>query len=721
MAQKKIWNLNFDNNIPKTNWFAQTDAGIIVSSNDKIILGIDQDSGSEKWRFDRFIKLKSLNLVEKLNILIVESKRDQETDMSVKILCAITGEMLFDSKMSNLKLTKEWYNPENKNIILEMRKANRSYIIHIDKISNRNWIRKLPRVKNVHDRWGKQNTYIDFGPYESKDKIILSLTKDLLVLDSYTGNIIWEKNHNQFLTGLEILSDKLVYTVNDSRKLYSISLNDIKEKAEELKLKNTIKRIQKESDKEIIIVFENEFNILNVIDMSLKWEKTKNIPDLTGVISHNYNFICRSYKKSKTKISLINSMQKKIWSKSINSASFFTFPTKNAILCFTEDGILNLNYEKGKKEWVSKDKFKQIPAIATNEADNLLFVFHNKKAKLIDLISGESDTLINHKIMKEIGRESNLKAKYIKNEGYLVYNNFSMAMISETGVLKYHKSFNCPKSFQLDKNIFNESERLEKTKMYGSLDNIYKLTECLNLNLRFDKAKKDLPVNEKIKNINLNQADSSLNNEYEYIEEEKIELNNKKDSVLKYQKGDSIGFNMHASRSLSNDSLPELIKPENLIIKNNSYYDHQKDQINKDMSLFKLNKNAGLNLSSMHENRLYEMGFNTNPLVEVKEKDSFYPSVKNSIDESLKNDYSGYLSDSIEYELASLEQSHYRYFVSKEKVNDKKKYFLCKVDVLVGQNISKIEFSPKNDKYILDKKTDRVFFLKDKEIVAISF
>jgi len=440
-GQSKVWEKDLKNELYEVGWIKQSNEGNIIASGAKGLLAMNHTNGEIIWHN------KELKAVDKKTFLNIEGLPFFYVEYSPVvgkvrgiILNSNTGEIVFDTKDEGYRI-KNYTTLNDKGVILfELLENKNRKLMSFDIVNTKlNWIIDLGKVGGIFKFFG--GSFIDHGPFfPSENNLIIGVKEQIYAIDFAKGTITWNYEARKKVNAL-VYSDKnnsLYVGVKKSSKLLVLDPtngNDIT--PGKLKLRGTLIDVVSDRTGNLILVETEGFNIIDPATNKFKWKKSFKIDNLDEVIPNEKGFIAIGKEEKKGEVALVSQEGKKIWNTGVDGYPYYITPTSKGILYISTERSNILDFNKGKDVWKRDVKFKSIPAVTFDEAEDKVVLFENEKGYKFDLNSGEINLFAEDIELKSVKRKTPLVAEYIKGEGYLLYTDQHMSLLTPDGKVKY--------------------------------------------------------------------------------------------------------------------------------------------------------------------------------------------------------------------------------------------------------------------------------------------
>ncbi|MGB3548858.1 MAG: PQQ-binding-like beta-propeller repeat protein, partial [Saprospiraceae bacterium] len=203
-----------------------------------------------------------------------------------------------------------------------------------------------------------------------------------------------------------------------------------------LKLKGTMLDVVADNSGNLVLVETEGFNLIDPKSNDLIWKKSYKVEALDEVIPHRDGFIAIAKTEKGSEIHYVDNSGKKVWDSKVKGYAYFAVPTPKGVMYISTDRSNILSFDDGKDVWDKDVKFKAVPAVAYDEADDKVFLFENGKAYRFSFTDGKIEQLRDDLELTEIKRDTPLEAEALPN-GYFVYADQHASLIDRDGKLVY--------------------------------------------------------------------------------------------------------------------------------------------------------------------------------------------------------------------------------------------------------------------------------------------
>lgn len=440
-AQEKIWEKDLKTELHEVGWIKQSNEGNIIASGAKGLLAMDRTNGEILWHNE---ELKAVDKNTFLNIEGMPFFYIEYSPIAGKtrgiIINSSNGNIVFDTKDKGYRI-KNYTTLNDRGVILfELLENKNRKLMNFNLVTSKvNWIIDLGKTGGLFKFLG--SSFINHGPFFPKENTLIIGVKEMIyAIDFKTGKILWEYEGRKKINAL-VYSDKnnsLYVGIKKSSKLKVLNPDNGEDITPgKLKLRGTLIDVAPDNNGDLILVETEGFNIIDPTTNKFKWKRSYKIDNLTEVIPHEKGMIAVGKEKKKGTIALVSNEGKEIWDTNVSGYPYYVSPTTKGILYISTERSNILDFKKGKDVWRRDVKFRSIPAVTYDEAENKVVLFENEKGYKFDLTTGEIELFAEDVELKKVKRKTPLVAEYIKGEGYLLYTPQHMSLLKPDGTLKY--------------------------------------------------------------------------------------------------------------------------------------------------------------------------------------------------------------------------------------------------------------------------------------------
>ncbi|WP_148870270.1 PQQ-binding-like beta-propeller repeat protein [Tenacibaculum adriaticum] len=441
-AQNKLWERDLKSELYQVGWIKQSNEGNIIASGAKGLLAINSTNGDIIWHN------KELKAVDKNTFLSIEGLPFIYIEYSPLagktrglIMNSNNGDIVFDTKDEGYRI-KNYTVLHDRGIVLFqlLQNKNRKLMSFDLKTNKTNWIIDLGEVGGLLTKL-LGSSFINHGPFFiGENNYIIGLKDEIYAINFSDGKIIWKHETKKKIKALVYSNNNnsLYVGIKKSNKLLVLNPNSGEDITPgKLKLRGTLIDVMPDETGDLILVETEGFNIIDPKTNLFKWKKSFKIDFLDQVIPHEKGMIAIGKDEKKGSIALVSNEGEKIWDTNVDGYAYYITPTSKGVLYISTERSNILDYEKGKDVWKRDVKFKSIPAVTFDEKENKVVLFENEKGYKFDLETGVIDLFAEDIELKEVKRKTPLVAEYIKDEGYLLYTDQHMSLLSPNGKVKY--------------------------------------------------------------------------------------------------------------------------------------------------------------------------------------------------------------------------------------------------------------------------------------------
>lgn len=453
-AQEEKWKVNLKEDLYKVGWIKQTNSGTVIASGSKGMLAMDNNTGETLWLNE---SLKAVNKNSFLNIDGLPLFYCEYSPIVGKargvIVNAVNGEVLFDTKDEGYRIKNFNSIPEQGIILFEFLKGKERVLMSFSlKTWKKQWAASFGeleggRFKTLVNKF-VLGSFVKQGPYfNEKGHIIVGMSDNIYAIDASNGNTVWEYKAKNDIKAL-VLSDinnSLYVGVKKSSKLIvldPVTGSDIT--PGKLKLRGTLIDITADNDNNLILVETEGFNIIDPATNTFKWKKSFKIDLLAEVVPFKDQFIAVGKGEDKSEIALVDKNGGKIWSTKIKGYAYYTSIIPKGVMYISTERSNILDFTEGEDVWEKDIKFKSIPAVTYDEAEDKVVLFERGTAYKFDLKTGKVDIFAQDVALEKVTKKTPLTAEYLDGTGYLITADQHMSVLTPSGKVKYSKYFTPP-------------------------------------------------------------------------------------------------------------------------------------------------------------------------------------------------------------------------------------------------------------------------------------
>ncbi len=446
-AQKKLWEIDLQESLYKVSWIEQSNDGIIIASGDKGLLGLDNNTGDIKWQHAELkaIDRQTFRLIDPLPIFLVETNLSGLPGQSRSLLINSTnGEILFDSKNEGLKIGLYHVLPQINSIVFEATQEKSNKLLLFDYTDGKiKWSIDLGESTGLIKKIFKnQDGFLSTPPSLMHDEqMLIGEKKKITVIDYAKGSIVWSKVLPKELKALIYSSpDQKIYAgIKEKLQIFD-SKNGQDVTGSKLKLGGELRDVFINSKKQVVILDEKGFNILDPSSQRFLWKNFAQVDGLYDVIEINDAYYgIGSEEKSSVIMKVL--LGKKIWKEKLAGFAYQVLPIETGLFYLSSEKSNILRYESGAKIWKRDVKFKAIPSAAIDETSGQKEVAFYEGGSLysFDLKSGNLHVL--HEAIDFKKTKNSIFNLEIRPQGYYIYSQQHMAFVDRKGSLAYTQNF----------------------------------------------------------------------------------------------------------------------------------------------------------------------------------------------------------------------------------------------------------------------------------------
>ena len=489
-AQEKKWEVNLKETLYEVGWIEQTNDGLILASGAKGLLALDNNSGEVLWHNK---ELKSVNKNSFLNISSLPIFYLEFSTLLGKnrglIINSNTGAILFDTKDDNYRIKDYTLVPEKGMILFELTKDKVRYVMNFSlKTWEEEWITPVGKNKTnlLKKLYKGMSSFLSHEPqFDNKGNMIIGIDDTIYVLKTSDGTIAWnyEAKNNIKALVYSPINNNLYLGVKKSNRLTIFNPatgEDIT--PGKLKLRGYMIDLVKNNEDNLILIETEGFNIIDPKTNEFRWKKSFKIEPLSEVIALKDGYIAIGKDEKDGVVAKVDLEGKKVWNTKIKGYSYYVTLTEKGVLYISTERANILDYNKGKNVWKKDVKFKSIPAVTYDTDEKKVILFENKKAYKFDLNTGDINLFAENISLEKVTKKTLLEAEYIASEGYYIFSDQNVSLLTKDGKLKYSHYYKPPSSSDALFAIGNLAGSFLGVDLdiKGSLENIKALTDMSN-------------------------------------------------------------------------------------------------------------------------------------------------------------------------------------------------------------------------------------------------
>ena len=448
-AQTEVWSQDMTSSMAEVGWITQANDGYIIASGAKGFMGIDNNTGEQVWMNKELkgVVKQSYKNIDGLPLFYAEYSPIVGKTRGI-IIHSSTGDVLYDTKDDNYSIKTYHLLPDQEMILFEMTKEKTRHLMSFNlRTMTSNWVTDLGEIKGMISKLGSSLvglSFVDQGPMFSKNgDLIVGVNQMAYCIDASNGEVKWDYEADKKLKALVYspLNNSLYMGVKKSKKLTVLDPANGKDITPgKLKLKGSLLDITSDSKNNIILVETEGFNLINPKTNEFLWSKSYKIPFLDEVIPFEKGYIAVAKDEKDGSISYVDSNGKKIWDTKVKGYIYYAATTEKGVLYISTGRSNIISYSDGKDVWEKDVKFKSIPAVTYDEAEDKVVLFENGTAYKLDLSSGAMTIFAEDIELENVTRKTPLRAEY-RSAGYVIYTDQHISMINKTGKLVHSKDY----------------------------------------------------------------------------------------------------------------------------------------------------------------------------------------------------------------------------------------------------------------------------------------
>lgn len=491
-AQEKTWEVNLKEQLYEVGWIEQTNDGLILASGAKGLLALDNNSGEVMWHNkelkavdkNSFLNISSLPLFYVEYNPLVGKKRGL-------IINSNTGDILFDTKENGYRVKNYTIIPKQGIILFELIKDKTRYVMNFSlKTWKEEWItpvgkNKSKLLKRLYNRFTTSSFLSHEPQFDNQGNMIIGIDDTIYVLNTNNGGLLWNHEAKNNIKALvySSINNNLYVGVKKSNRLTIFNPatgEDIT--PGKLKLRGYMIDLVKGNSNELILIETEGFNIIDPTTNTFKWKKSFKIEPLSEVIALKDGYVAIGKDEKKGVVAKVDLNGKKIWNTKIRGYAYYVALTDKGVLYISTERSNILDYNKGKDVWNKDVKFKTIPAVTYDEDENKVVLFENKKAYKFDLKTGDINLFAEDILLEKVTKKTPLEAQYMGAEGYFIFSDQNLSLLTKEGNLKYSHYYKPPSSSDALFALGNLAGNFLGVDLdiKGSIENIKALTDMSN-------------------------------------------------------------------------------------------------------------------------------------------------------------------------------------------------------------------------------------------------
>ncbi len=443
-AQDQIWQIDLYKELNSVNWIQQANDGTLLAAGDKGLMGLDHATGATLWTNTdlKAVDRETFFNVEGLPLAYVEYSSNLVKKGA--IFNTNSGEVYYDTGDDGLRIQSYTSLPEQNSILFEATKGNTQQLINFSVADLKAvWSVEVGEVKGLLSQVKKlagQGSFIDQGPmFTNTGAMVIGMDDQIHSIDFASGAKKWQQETDKKIKALVYspVNNSLYLGIRKSNRLTVLQPEDGSDITPgKLKLKGTMLDVVADNSGNLVLVETEGFNLIEPKSNDLIWKKSYKVEALDEVIPHRDGFIAIAKTEKGSEIHYVDNSGKKVWDSKVKGYAYFAVPTPKGVMYISTDRSNILSFDDGKDVWDKDVKFKAVPAVAYDEADDKVFLFENGKAYRFSFTDGKIEQLRDDLELTEIKRDTPLEAEALPN-GYFVYADQHASLIDRDGKLVY--------------------------------------------------------------------------------------------------------------------------------------------------------------------------------------------------------------------------------------------------------------------------------------------
>ena len=445
-AQDKLWSVNLKETLAQVGWIEQSNDGMIIAAGAKGLLALNNLSGKIVWHNKELkgVDRNSFLNIDGLPLFYVEYQPIVGKTAGM-LINSSNGNVVYDTRDKGYRIKYFTVLIDQGVVLFELTQAKKRYLMSFSlKTWKENWVCSLGETNNLIQKLLKKS-FINHGPYfNTNNDIIVGTKNQIFTINSKNGEIIWKHTAGKKIKALVYsnINNSLYMGIKKSKKLTlfdPITGKDIT--PAKLKLRGTLIDVRPDNDNNLILVETEGFNLIDPKTNEFKWKKSFKIAYLDEVIPHEKGYIAIGKDEKDGSVALVDPSGNKLWTSKVKGYIYYATPTNKGVMYISTERSNILDFDNGKDVWKRDVKFRSIPAVTYDDKQNKVILFENRKAYKFDLNTGAIELFAEDIKLANVKRSTPLLAEYIDNEGYLLYTEQHISLLSSDGKLKHTQYF----------------------------------------------------------------------------------------------------------------------------------------------------------------------------------------------------------------------------------------------------------------------------------------
>lgn len=448
-AQRPDWSKQLGDFINKVDWMKQSDYGYLVCNSAGKIYSISNVTGDVIWTnkdIPTGANIESSEFIEATPYLLIEYKSLLGKG-SAAIINVLDGKTLYHSKDEGVKVVAVHKLLKAGGLLLETSKSKEQILSLLDVNSgNIRWHASLGTEKGGGltglIKQLSSASYLGGKPFVSTDgNIMIAYKKEVLSLHPQTGSFNWRTEMPKEISNYISSADGSLIFIGAEKRFDVLNAKDGKSYlAKPIKLEGEFNNIMQYQD-DYIVMHTKGFNIWEVKKMGFRFEKEKELGNITQVAVCPNGFAALEAGKSESTISLIDFNGKRLWDEKLSDPILSMYATAKGVWYVTERRSNVLSFEKGKDFWKRDVKLKGIPSVAVDAENNHVLIYADKTLYRFDINEVNMTVLTEDATLKDFDEDKMMAQLEVRKEGYLISSPQNMCFVSRDGTIKYNTHF----------------------------------------------------------------------------------------------------------------------------------------------------------------------------------------------------------------------------------------------------------------------------------------
>jgi outer membrane protein assembly factor BamB len=449
-AQQRDWTKQIGNAISKVGWMKQSDYGYLICGIENAIHCINNTTGDEVWVNNDLpigAKTDKSEFIEATPYMLIEYTSITGKGRAA-IMNVLNGKIVYHSKDDGVKVAEVHKLLKAGGLLMETIKGKEQILSFVDvNEAAVKWSLPLGMEKGGIGLGALKRklfsvSYLGGEPFVSKDgQIILSYKKEVISINKQTGSINWKTEMPKDITNYMASADGSLIFIGAEKRFDVLNATDGKSYLPKpIKLEGEFNDIMPYNN-DYIVMHASGFNIWDVSKMAFRFEKEKELGNISQVTVCPNGFAALETTKDESVISLVDFTGKRLWNEKLSDPVLSMYATSKGVWYVTQRRSNVLSFEKGKDLWKRDVKLKGIPSVAVDPENNHVLIYANKVLYRFDINEVSMTVLNEDATLKDFDEDKMTAQLEVRKDGYLISSSQNMCFVGRDGAIKFNNYF----------------------------------------------------------------------------------------------------------------------------------------------------------------------------------------------------------------------------------------------------------------------------------------